>query len=502
MHAERGNTVVRQEHRKDRPNQLERGVPRAGSLDGFAARLSGVGLGLVWVASLGVFALNLYLFVILRVLPPGIVSGLLLWTAILFPAIVTGRWIKYRSWRRYGPSRPSSKVSTTVRTEPVGHQSAVRPDVVDRAAAPHSDVRPGSQTRECPWCAETIMARAVYCKHCHRDVPEISSVASGLPSDPASPATEGYAAHEPRIESTPAKPQGYHAQSAPSSSGGNRARAKLRWFFGAVGPLAIAAVVAVALARQDRPADTVDASGTHSDSTSDRASAFDDYQSLDTSVAATTDIEGGASSPRTTSASVTSAPARTAAARTFEQFVGTISDWNRRVAREEGIDFGQAPDGWLEPRYFATASQRPDVSRYFQGLARAVTRMQAEYPEFAETMIRAHAARQRLTPAEASQFRADFFRGFEVQRASNEAITRDYLELSRVSLELHRFLNSIEGRVSYDEAADMARFDRDAERLRAAALATEIEAIIERITRTRTGRISGARALVEPSTPY
>ena len=28
-------------------------------------------------------------------------------------------------------------------------------------------------TKECPFCAETIKARAVVCKHCGKDVPEV-----------------------------------------------------------------------------------------------------------------------------------------------------------------------------------------------------------------------------------------------------------------------------------------------------------------------------------------
>lgn len=36
-------------------------------------------------------------------------------------------------------------------------------------------VSTGSDTKECPYCAETIKAAAIVCKHCGRDIPSIST---------------------------------------------------------------------------------------------------------------------------------------------------------------------------------------------------------------------------------------------------------------------------------------------------------------------------------------
>jgi hypothetical protein len=43
--------------------------------------------------------------------------------------------------------------------------------------------------RQCPFCAEIIQAKAVVCKHCHRDLPQATAAGPGVPAE--SPSASG-----------------------------------------------------------------------------------------------------------------------------------------------------------------------------------------------------------------------------------------------------------------------------------------------------------------------
>jgi hypothetical protein len=186
--------------------------------------------------------------------------------------------------------------------------------------------------------------------------------------------------------------------------------------------------------------------------------------------------DGGAAPPQDDQAALTWA---------LNRVLADAPAHRREVAARHGIDPEKPPAAWATPRYTASASAHPEVERYWEGYRAFL----ADYRQGAPGWIRAQAAEHIRWAGVEPDMSAGFMEGMEEMagRVRNESIERAD-SVAAVALEIHRFLVSVDARVSYDAKRDMALFDSDADLRRVNRLDRRLKAASDAMDRAKEER--------------
>lgn len=148
----------------------------------------------------------------------------------------------------------------------------------------------------------------------------------------------------------------------------------------------------------------------------------------------------------------------------------------RVVAARHGVDPAGAPPEWLSPAYIADARKHPRVHDYFtryrQYLHEADSTSQTVFIDALRMRLWQESGLKRTEMDEIlNAVREDLAREAPAMRLRS----RNEHALITAALDLHAYLEGVDPRVDLDEAENVARFARDAERVRAIELAGEVE---------------------------
>jgi hypothetical protein len=154
----------------------------------------------------------------------------------------------------------------------------------------------------------------------------------------------------------------------------------------------------------------------------------------------------------------------------------------REVADQHGVDPDNLPAAWGTSRYMANATSHPEVERYWQGYRDYLAVFQEGFPGWLQSRVAAHAREAGVPSGTLRGYLEGMSRGAE--SAQLEPLTWADSTAS-AALAYHRFLVSVDARVSYDAAQDMAMFGRDADLERANELQARVQRAAERLNRAR-----------------
>jgi hypothetical protein len=112
----------------------------------------------------------------------------------------------------------------------------------------------------------------------------------------------------------------------------------------------------------------------------------------------------------------------------------------------------RVPSSWLEGIYLASASDFPEVRKYWESFGDYVREVQEKESELYRTSFVARLERRGVETYEVSMLLARALRTFEADRARREALYASLLELSTTAVELHDLLVAREGEISFEPA--------------------------------------------------
>jgi hypothetical protein len=150
-----------------------------------------------------------------------------------------------------------------------------------------------------------------------------------------------------------------------------------------------------------------------------------------------------------------------------------FSDSSRALATRIGVNIDRLPDGWGSARYFANASSRPDIGKYWSDYDRYLSEIQLRYPTLMREIVDRRLDIAGVEGSEREEYRQAFIAG---SQKNEKDVFKAVGDLVRAAIRLHAFLVSTDDRISYDAASDLARFDRQAELRRFNQLTDDLKA--------------------------
>lgn len=168
-------------------------------------------------------------------------------------------------------------------------------------------------------------------------------------------------------------------------------------------------------------------------------------------------------------------------ARATRLMMGELVVYVRTTAAAHGIDPDVEPEGWLSPRYLADAGKHPEVPRYFRASERYLAELEIGLEPWFQDVYPKSLRRAGLSEERVRAAMPLAERGFRRGMADSRQAIELNRELARAALELHEYLVSVDARVVYDAADDLARFERDLERHRAILLHGRVRAVARQV---------------------
>jgi hypothetical protein len=136
----------------------------------------------------------------------------------------------------------------------------------------------------------------------------------------------------------------------------------------------------------------------------------------------------------------------------------------RQMALDEGADIDLLPREWPQAKYIADAAAYPGVETYFLAYLRYLGKAKEHYPALMDSIATSTIVQAKLRPVDS----AGVIKELTQALASKSEINREMFDngeaYGQAALRLHYFLASVGSRVSYDSAADVARFRVESER--------------------------------------
>ena len=158
-------------------------------------------------------------------------------------------------------------------------------------------------------------------------------------------------------------------------------------------------------------------------------------------------------------------------------------EYMREVGGRHGIDPDSLPAAWGTSRYMAGATSHPEVERYWQGYQAYLADFREGFVDWLKSRAEAHAREAGVRSGALRAYVAGMNRS-DVDVAQMESLAWADSTAS-AALAFHRFLVSVDARVSYDAEQNMAMFDREADLERANALQRRVENAVEKLNRAR-----------------
>jgi hypothetical protein len=147
----------------------------------------------------------------------------------------------------------------------------------------------------------------------------------------------------------------------------------------------------------------------------------------------------------------------------------------RQMAIQQGADVETLPNEWPKARYIADASSYPSVETYFLGYLRYLDAAKERYPVLMDSIARITVIESKMESADSADVLKGISGGFASKRGANLQMFDYGQAYGQAALRLHYYLASIGSRVSYDAAANTAKFEVDAERQRVSMLLAEVQ---------------------------
>jgi hypothetical protein len=152
-----------------------------------------------------------------------------------------------------------------------------------------------------------------------------------------------------------------------------------------------------------------------------------------------------------------------------------FADAQHKMAIEQGADIQLLPAEWPGPRYIADAPAYPNVETYFLGYLRYLDTAKERYPALMDSIARVTVVESKMESADSADVLKGISGGFASKRAANLQMFEDGQAYGQTALRLHYYLASLGSRVSYDNTANTAKFEVDAERERVSMLLAEVQ---------------------------
>lgn len=146
-----------------------------------------------------------------------------------------------------------------------------------------------------------------------------------------------------------------------------------------------------------------------------------------------------------------------------------------RMAIEHGADVDMLPREWPHARYIADATAYPSVETYFLGYLRYLNAAKERYPALMDSIARITVIESKMESADSADVLKGISGGFTAKREANLEMFNYGQAYGQAALRLHYYLASVGSRVSYDFAADAAKFAVDSERQRVSILLAEVQ---------------------------
>lgn len=146
-----------------------------------------------------------------------------------------------------------------------------------------------------------------------------------------------------------------------------------------------------------------------------------------------------------------------------------------QMAIQQGADIDILPREWPHARYIADAAAYPSVESYFLGYLRYLDAAKERYPALMDSIARITVIESKMESADSADVLKGMRGGFAAKREANLEVFNYGQAYGQAALRLHYYLASVGSRVSYDFAADTAKFAVDSERQRVSELLAEVQ---------------------------
>jgi hypothetical protein len=147
----------------------------------------------------------------------------------------------------------------------------------------------------------------------------------------------------------------------------------------------------------------------------------------------------------------------------------------RQMALKHGADIDALPREWPQARYIADAAAYPAVETYFLGYLRYLDAVKEHYPVLMDSIARITVVESKMESADSADVLQGISGGLASKRRANLEMFEYGQAYGQAALRLHYYLASLGSRVSYDSAANSARFEVDAERQKAFELLADVQ---------------------------
>jgi hypothetical protein len=166
----------------------------------------------------------------------------------------------------------------------------------------------------------------------------------------------------------------------------------------------------------------------------------------------------------------------------MNQALAEVPEYKREVAARHGMDPDVPPAAWANARYMASATSHPEVGRYWQGYQAYLAEFKSGFAGWLTTRAGDHARRAGVRPGVLRGYLEGMNQGVGMARSEPLAWADS---TAAAALAYHRFLVSVDARISYDPARDLAMFERNADLERATALEARVKRAADALDRAQ-----------------
>ncbi len=168
-------------------------------------------------------------------------------------------------------------------------------------------------------------------------------------------------------------------------------------------------------------------------------------------------------------------PAATEAKRVWvtRRYMAELQEHMGRVAATHGVGRAEPPAAWSTTRYMAEAGTYAGIGQYWENAGAYAAELDRALPAWSDSTLRALGREARLSTAQVETILRERAAVTDEPGPGRWALEG---EVAAAALAYHRYLVSIDPRVSYDAGGDQALFQREGELAEAQRLSGRVEA--------------------------